>query len=84
MALAYRVRYVMQMNARQAMHLSELRTGPQCHPEFLRVAQEMHRLIGDVAGHRAVADMMTFADHGTYDLERLDSERRAEQRRRKG
>ena len=80
-ALAYRVRYSMQMNAREAMHVLELRTGPQGHPEYRRVGQEMHRLIAEQAGHRAVADAMQFVDHGTYDLERLDAERRAEARR---
>src|SRR4051812_11402175 len=75
-ALAFRVRYVMEMNAREAMHLIELRTGPQGHPEYRRVAQEMHRLIGERAGHRAVADMMRFVDYGDYEeagLERLDA-----------
>jgi thymidylate synthase ThyX len=83
-ALAYRVRYVMQMNARAAMHLIELRTGPQGHPEYRFVGQEMHRQIAEVAGHRAIAELMSFADHGTYDLERLDAERRAEARRTGG
>lgn len=80
-ALAYKVRYVMQLNARAAMHMLELRTGPQGHPEYRRVCQEMHRLIAEQAGHRIVAEMMTFVDHGTYDLERLEAERRAETRR---
>jgi thymidylate synthase ThyX len=80
-ALAYRVRYVMHMNAREAMHVLELRTGPQGHPEYRRVCQEMHRLIAEEAGHRAVAELMRWVDHGTYDLERLESERQAEARR---
>jgi thymidylate synthase ThyX len=80
-ALAYRVRYVMQCNAREAMHMLELRTGPQGHPEYRQVCQEMHRLIAEQAGHRVVADLMRYVDHGTYDLERLDAERRAEARR---
>src|SRR5688500_11168741 len=80
-ALAYRVRYVMQLNAREAVHMLELRTSPQGHPEYRRVCQEMHRLIAEQAGHRAVADAMRFVDHGTYDLERLEAERRAEARR---
>ena len=80
-ALAYRVRYMMQLNAREAMHMLELRTSPQGHPEYRRVCQEMHRLIAEQAGHRVVADLMRFVDHGTYDLERLESERRAEARR---
>ena len=80
-SLAYRVRYVMHMNAREAVHLIELRSSPQGHPEYRRVAQEMHRLIAEEAGHRALAELMTYVDHGDYGLERLDSERRAEQRR---
>jgi hypothetical protein len=42
----------------------------------------MHHLISDVAGHRAIAEMMNFVDHSSEpELERLDAERRAEQRR---
>jgi hypothetical protein len=80
-ALAFRVRYAMQLNAREGMHMLELRTGPQGHPEYRRVCQEMHRLIAEQAGHRVVAELMRHVDHGTYDLERLDAERRAEGRR---
>ncbi len=80
-ALAHRIRYVMQCNAREAMHLIELRSGAQGHPAYRRVAQEMHKAIGEVAGHRALAAAMTFVDHGATDLERLESERRAERRR---
>ncbi|MGH9287075.1 MAG: FAD-dependent thymidylate synthase, partial [Acidimicrobiales bacterium] len=81
-SLAYRIRFVMEMNAREAMHLIELRTTPQGHPAYRVVAQEMHRLIAERAGHRMVAEAMRFADHSPEpDLERLASERRAERRR---
>ena len=80
-ALAYRVRYVMHFNAREAMHMLELRTGPQGHPEYRQVCQQMHRQIADVAGHRLIAEAMRYVDHDTYDLERLDAERRSEARR---
>jgi thymidylate synthase ThyX len=81
-ALAYRIRFVMQLNARAAMHLIELRSGPQGHPEYRRVAQEMHRLIAQQAGHHAVAELMRYVDHTAEpSLERLDAERRAEQKR---
>ncbi|MGE0307205.1 MAG: FAD-dependent thymidylate synthase [Acidimicrobiia bacterium] len=80
-AMAYRVRYVMQMNAREAMHLLELRTTPAGHPSYRRVCQEMHRLIAEQAGHRAIAEAMSMVDHSEADLERLESERRAEARR---
>ena len=80
-ALAFRIRYVMQMNAREAMHLIELRSGQQGHPAYRDVAQQMHRLIAEEAGHRVIAESMSFVDHGTYELERIDAERRAEARR---
>lgn len=84
-ALAYRVRFVMQMNAREAMHLIELRSGPQGHPTYRTVAQDMHRLIAEEAGHHAVAEMMRFVDHDPEpSLERLDAERRAEAKRDSG
>ncbi len=78
---AYRVRYVMQLNARAAMQMLELRSTPQGHPQYRKVVQEMHRLIRDEAGHAAVADAMSHVDHGASELERLESERAAERRR---
>jgi thymidylate synthase ThyX len=80
-ALAYRLRYSIQLNARAAMHMLELRTQPAGHPSYRRICQEMHRLIAEQAGHRLVAELMEFVDHDTYDLERLEGERRAEARR---
>ncbi len=81
-ALAYRVRYSMNLNAREAMHMLELRTTPQGHPAYRAVGQEMHRLIDEEAGHTTIAAMMQFVDHSPEpELERLDSERRAESRR---
>ena len=83
-AMAYRVRFYMDMNAREAMHVIELRTAPQGHPAYRRVCQEMHRLIADQAGHRAIAAAMQFADHSDVELERLGSERALERKRGAG
>lgn len=80
-SMAYRIRYVMQFNAREAMHMLELRSAPQGHPSYRRVALEMHRLIGEQAGHRAVAAAMSHMTNEAPELERLESERRAEARR---
>ena len=79
--MAYRVRFYMDMNAREAMHVIELRTAPQGHPSYRRVCQQMHRAIADVAGHRAIAAAMQFADHSEVELERLQSERALEKKR---
>jgi thymidylate synthase ThyX len=80
-SMAYRVRFYMDMNAREAMHVIELRTAPQGHPAYRRVCQQMHRLIAEVAGHQAIAAAMQFADHTEVELERLNEERRLEQKR---
>ena len=79
--MAYRVRFYMEMNAREAMHVIELRTAPQGHPAYRRVCQIMHRLIAEQAGHRAIAEAMTFADHSEVELERLNAERASERKR---
>lgn len=80
-SMAYRLRYSMQFNAREAIHMLELRSSPQGHPAYRRVALEMHRLIGEQAGHRLVADSMTHLTTAVPELERLEAERRAESRR---
>ncbi len=79
--LGYRMRYSMQMNARSAMHILELRSALQGHPTYRSVAQDMHTLIAERAGHKAIAEMMKYVDHSQdADLERLQSENRAAQR----
>jgi thymidylate synthase ThyX len=78
---ACNVRFVMEMNPRQAFHLIELRSQPAGHPAYRRVAHDMHRAIAEVAGHKQIADAMTYVDYSDVDLERLESERRAEQKR---
>ncbi len=82
-SMAYRIRFYMDMNAREAMHLIELRTAPQGHPAYRRICQSMHKLIAEQAGHRVIADAMNFADHSEVELERLKAERAAEKRREK-
>jgi thymidylate synthase ThyX len=80
--MGHRVRYLMRMNAREAMHLIELRSSPQGHPSYRRVAQEMHALIRDVAGHRLVAEAMRFVNQDDVHLGRLEAERRSSPRSR--
>jgi len=82
LSLAFRIRYSMHMNAREAMHLIELRSGQQGHPNYRSIAQDMHRLIRDNAGHGAIATSMAYVDHSGYGLERLEAEQVREERRR--
>ena len=81
-SLAYRIRYSMQFNAREAMHMLELRTTPQGHEAYRRVCQRMHTQIAERAGHVALAEAMRFVDHSPdAALGRLSAEQRAEKRR---
>ena len=80
--MAFRIRFVMQMTAREAMHLTELRSQPQGHPTYRRVAQTMHRLISEV--HPAIGDAFGYVSHEDVDLERLEAERRTEAKRTGG
>lgn len=76
----YRIRYNIQMNARQAFHMLELRTGESGHSDYRRVCLKMHRLIRDKAGHRVIADAMKYVDPKDYGLGRLTSELRQTER----
>jgi thymidylate synthase ThyX len=80
-SMAHRVRFAMTMNARELLHLAELRSTPQGHPAYRLVAQRMHRLVAEQAGHRALAEAMRFVVHDEVELGRLDAERRLESRR---
>lgn len=80
--MAYNVRFYFNINARSAMHTLELRSVPQGHPAYRKVAQDMHRLIAEKAGHTAIAEAMSFVNHSNEaELERLEAERNAEKRR---
>jgi thymidylate synthase ThyX len=79
LALAYRIRYVLELDARAALHLIELRSGREGHPSYRAVAHEMRRAIAEV--HPGVAAAMTFVDDSMEErLERLLSEMRNEGR----
>src|SRR3954468_20495342 len=80
LSLGYRIRYVLDMNAREAMHLVELRSGREGHPSYRAVAHELHAQIARV--HPAVAAAMTHVDRDTEPrLERILSEIRTHARR---
>ncbi|WP_298209510.1 FAD-dependent thymidylate synthase [Ferrimicrobium sp.] len=73
--LAARVRFVVRLNARELLHLVELRSQPQGHPVYRLVAQEMYRSLERV-GHRNLAAAMRFVDTETYVLGRRAQEER--------
>jgi hypothetical protein len=73
LSLGYRIRYVLDLNAREAMQLIELRSGREGHPTYRAVAQAMHDAIAGV--HPAVAGAMRHLDTSMEPrLERMLSE----------
>ncbi|MFB5627063.1 MAG: FAD-dependent thymidylate synthase [Nitrosarchaeum sp.] len=77
---AYNYPYFMKFNLREACHLIELRTVPQGHVDYRRVAQQMYKEIKKV--HPNLSKIMKFVDLKEYDLERFESEKRTEEKRK--
>jgi len=78
---AYNYPYFMKFNLREACHLIELRTVPQGHIDYRRVAQQMYKQINKA--HPNLSQIMKFVDLKEYDLERFESEKRTEEKRKK-
>ncbi|HEX9439702.1 MAG TPA: FAD-dependent thymidylate synthase, partial [Roseiflexaceae bacterium] len=72
--LAFRIRWRIKLNLREVYHLAELRSAPQGHPTYRRIAQALYAQV--LAVHPALAEGMRFVDLGDYALERIDAERR--------
>lgn len=68
----HRVRWSMAFNEREAYHLLELRTTPQGHPQYRKIAQLMHKKITAACQWRG--QKMKFVDHEDYFWSRGDSE----------
>jgi thymidylate synthase ThyX len=66
------VRWSISLNDRGAMHLLEIRSTPQGHPNYRLAAQAMHKLILGRSKWRG--EMMKFVDHNDYYWSRADSE----------
>jgi thymidylate synthase ThyX len=80
LSLAYRIRFTLDLNAREAMHLIELRSGREGHPTYRAVAQAMHERIAAV--HPGVAAAMSHVDTSAEPrLERIMSEIRTHRKR---
>jgi thymidylate synthase ThyX len=73
---ACKIRWYMKMNLREALHMVELRTMPQGHPDYRFICQEIWRRIQEV--HPALAECGKFIDWKKYRLGRLQSEMRTQ------
>lgn len=77
LCLGYRIRFVLDLNAREAMQLIELRSGREGHPNYRAVAHEMHRQIS--TQHPVIGAAMKHVDNEAEPrLERILSEMRTE------
>ncbi len=72
--LGHKMRYRFMINAREAFHLLELRTSPQGHPGYRKIAKTMFDLISEK--HPNIAGSMIFVNKGEDpELTRLAAER---------
>jgi len=78
---AYNYPYFMRLNLREACHLIELRTVPQGHVDYRDVAQNMFKEIKKI--HPNLSKIIKFVDLKKYELERFESEKRTEEKKRK-
>lgn len=77
----YNYPFFINMNLREAVHLIELRTIPQGHIDYRRVAQKMFMLIQRV--HPNLSQMIKFVDLKSYELERFESEKKIAEKRKR-
>jgi thymidylate synthase ThyX len=77
---AYRYPYFVKLNLREACHMIELRTIPQGHSDYRKVCQKIFTEIRRV--HPVLAGSIKFVDMNEYELERFDSEKHSESKKR--
>ena len=72
--LGHKMRWKVTINAREAFHLIELRTSPQGHPGYRKLAQQMYEKIAEL--HPIIAEAMKFVNQGEdAELTRLAAEK---------
>lgn len=76
--LGCRMRWYIKMNLREVYHFCELRSMRQGHIDYRRVAQDIHKLVSSV--HPRLASGMKFVDYGSYELERLEAEKKIDRK----
>ena len=79
--MAYRLRWYFHLSLREAFHLIELRSMPQGHEDYRRVAIKMADEIKRV--HPRLAEFMKFVNRENGTLERLESEKKIDEKLKK-
>jgi len=73
---AYKMRYSIKMNLREAFHLIELRSQKQGHPSYRKICHDMVNEMRAKAHHDFFVESMNFVDYSPYyELSREDSEK---------
>ena len=76
--MSYNIRWYVHINLRALIWLTELRSTPQGHTGYRRIAQEMFKKVQEV--QPLLAKYMKFVDLNEYSLGRLNAEQRAEKK----
>ncbi|TLX65917.1 MAG: thymidylate synthase [Thaumarchaeota archaeon] len=74
---AFHMRWYVKMNLREVYHLTELRSSPQGHPDYRKLAQNMKTIIQKV--HPSLVENMQ-VDMKDYSLARLESEKKIDRK----
>lgn len=78
---AYKMRYALTMNLREAFHVIELRSQKQGHPSYRKICHDMVDELKAKAKHDFFVDTMNFVDYSPYyDLSREDAEKSIDKR----
>jgi len=80
--MSYNIRWNVHINLRALVWLTEIRSTPQGHIGYRRIAHEMFRKVKKV--HPALAEYMKFVDLSEYSLGRLNAEQRQESKQSEG
>jgi len=80
--LGFKVRWYFKLNLREVCHLSELRSSPQGHEYYRKIAQAIATKVRQV--HPLMAEHATkFVDFNDYSLERLEAEKKLDEKIKK-
>jgi len=74
-------RFYMKMNLREVVHLCELRSSPQGHPSYRKIAQEIAKAV--IKKYPIFKIALPFVDYNDYQLERLSSFKKLAQKAQK-
>ncbi|MEM5777189.1 MAG: FAD-dependent thymidylate synthase [Candidatus Aenigmatarchaeota archaeon] len=80
--LGFKIRWYFKLNLREVCHLTELRSSPQGHEYYRKIAQLIAVKVREI--HPLLAEHATkFVDFKDYSLERLDAEKRLDEKIKK-